>query len=37
MENMNNLFPTDLPELRWVEFPAQGFGGKVSGVIYQLI
>lgn len=27
------LFPTDLPELKWVEFPAAGFVQPVSGLI----
>jgi uncharacterized protein (DUF608 family) len=29
------LFPTNLPALRWLEFPALGFSHPVSGVIYR--
>ena len=29
------LFPTELPESRWVEFSAAGFSQPVSGVIYR--
>lgn len=30
------LFPTDLPNREWVEFPAQGFSRPACGVIYRL-
>ena len=30
------LFPTDLPELKWVEFSAEGFSKPVSGVIHRV-
>ena len=29
------LFPDDLPELEWVEFPAEGFSSPVCGVIHS--
>ena len=29
------LFPTDLPEREWVEFPAEGFSAPVTGVIHR--
>ncbi|MDE3180987.1 MAG: hypothetical protein KGM47_15175, partial [Acidobacteriota bacterium] len=29
------LFPTDLPELQWTEFPAEGFTAPVSGIVYR--
>ena len=29
------LFPTDLPEREWVEFPAEGFSTPVTGVIHR--
>ena len=32
---MNRLFPPNLPARQWVTFPADGFGGPVTGVIYR--
>lgn len=29
------LFPTDLAELQWLEFPAAGYSGYVPGVIFR--
>ncbi len=29
------LFPTDLPQLEWTEFAADGFSGKVAGLIHR--
>ena len=35
-QNMDmKLFPTDLPELEWVEFPSEGFSKPVAGVIHR--
>ena len=31
----HTLFPTDLPEHEWVEFPAVGFSQPATGVIYR--
>ena len=31
----NTLFPTDLPDLEWLEFPARGFSKPVSGLIHR--
>ncbi|MBI4551146.1 MAG: hypothetical protein HY710_02675 [Candidatus Latescibacteria bacterium] len=33
--SQGTLFPTDLPPLRWSEFPAAGFARPVSGIIYR--
>lgn len=32
---MMTLFPTDLPELEWLEFPAQGFAAPACGLIFR--
>lgn len=29
------LFPTDLPKLKWTEFPLEGFTEPMAGVIYR--
>ena len=31
----NRVFPADLPEREWVEFPAGGFSRQVTGIIYR--
>lgn len=31
----DSLFPTNLPELQWVQFPAAGFSKPICGVIYR--
>jgi len=35
VQNNERLFPTDLPQLQWVQFPAAGFPNPVSGVVYR--
>ena len=34
-QTKEKLFPVDLPQLQWVQFPATGFPNLVSGVIYR--
>ncbi len=37
VKTMNKkIFPTDLPELNWVEFSAEGFSKPVTGVIHRV-
>ena len=35
MDKSAALFPTDLPELEWLEFEAEGFSKPVSGLIHR--
>lgn len=32
---MQTIFPTDIPELQWAEFAADGFSNPVSGMIFR--
>ena len=31
----DTIFPTDLPDLEWTEFQAEGFSERVSGLVYR--